>query len=442
VLAVTDSTLAAAGLTDHANDDVVELCRSLIRIDTSNPTSNERKAAEWVAEQLTDAGLTPSIYESEPGRASVVARWAGSDSSRDALLIHGHLDVVPANADDWQVDPFSGEIRDGCIWGRGAIDMKDMDAMTLAVLRDWVRQGKVPPRDVVFAFVADEEAGGTYGAHYLVDHHADLFEGCTEAVSEVGGYSMTIGGQRLYAIQTAEKGIAWLRLVANGRAGHGSMLNDDNAVTQLAEAVARVGRHSFPIELSATVEQFLREICNALDIPYSADDVEGILDKLGTLTKMIGATVRHTVNPTMLEAGYKQNVIPGVAYAYLDGRYLPGGEEQFLDGLARLVGPEIAIEVVQRQIAYETTFDGDLVAAMSAAILAEDPDGRCVPYCMSGGTDAKAFSELGIRCFGYSPLLLPADLDFMGLFHGIDERVPIDGLHFGIRALSRFLANS
>jgi len=432
--------VSESGLTEAAEAEVVEICRSLIRIDSSNPTSNERKVAEWVAEQLTDAGLSPQVHESEPGRASVVARWPGADSSREALLIHGHLDVVPANADDWQVDPFAAEVRDGCIWGRGAVDMKDMDAMTLAVLRDWVRQGKRPPRDIVLAFVADEEAGGVYGAHFLVDHHADLFEGCTEAVSEVGGYSMTIGGRRLYAIQTAEKGIAWLRLVAKGRAGHGSMLNDDNAVTAVAEAVARVGRHSFPIELGPTVTEFLKEICAALEIDFDENDVESALDKLGPLAKMIGATVRHTVNPTMLEAGYKQNVIPGVAYAYLDGRYLPGGEDQFMAEISRLAGPEVAVEIVQRQIAYETTFDGDLVAAMSAAVLAEDPDGRVVPYCMSGGTDAKSFSELGIRCFGFSPLKLPADLDFMGLFHGVDERVPIDGLQFGVRALSRFLA--
>jgi acetylornithine deacetylase/succinyl-diaminopimelate desuccinylase-like protein len=429
-----------AGVTERATEDVVELCRDLIRIDSSNPTSNEREIAEYVAGQLTDAGLTPEIYESEPGRASVVARWAGEDSSRDALLIHGHLDVVPANADDWQVDPFAAEVRDGCIWGRGAVDMKDMDAMVLAVLHDWAREGKRPPRDVVLAFVADEEAGGVYGAHHLVNNHADLFEGCTEAVSEVGGFSMTIGGKRLYAIQTAEKGIAWLRLVASGRAGHGSMLNDDNAVTALAEAVARVGRHSFPIELSDTVTAFLREVCEALDIPFSEDDVESVLAKLGSLAKMIGATVRHTANPTMLEAGYKQNVIPGVAHAYLDCRYLPGGRERFEAALAEVVGPDVAIEVVQHQIAYETTFDGDLVAAMDAAILAEDPDGKCVPYCMSGGTDAKSFSELGMRCFGFSPLRLPAELDFVGMFHGIDERVPIDGLQFGVRALSRFLA--
>ncbi|MBV9485968.1 MAG: M20/M25/M40 family metallo-hydrolase [Frankiaceae bacterium] len=432
--------MSDAGVTDRAGEEVVDLCRELIRFDSSNPTSNERAIAEYVGGQLTDAGLTPEIYESEPGRASVVARWAGEDSSRPGLVLHGHLDVVPANAADWQVDPFAAEVKDGCVWGRGAVDMKDMDAMMLTVLKDWVREGKRPPRDVVFAFVADEEAGGVYGAHHLVDNHTDLFDGCDAAVSEVGGFSMTIGGKRLYAIQTAEKGISWLRLVAKGTAGHGSMLNDDNAVTQLAEAVSRVGRHSFPIELSDTVATFLREVCDALGIAFNPDDVEGVLAKLGPLAKMIGATVRHTANPTMLDAGYKQNVIPGVAHAYLDCRYLPGGKERFEAALAEVVGPEVAIEVVQHQVAYETTFDGDLVAAMDAAILAEDPDGRCVPYCMSGGTDAKSFQELGMRCFGFSPLRLPPDLDFVGMFHGIDERVPISGLQFGVRALSRFLA--
>jgi acetylornithine deacetylase/succinyl-diaminopimelate desuccinylase-like protein len=437
---VTSAQADAAGLTETVGDDVVELCRDLLRIDTSNPTSNERQAAEHVAELLTDAGLEPVVYESEPGRASVVARWAGEDRNRDALLIQGHLDVVPADAADWQVDPFAGEIRDDCLWGRGAVDMKDMDAMTLAVLRDWVRQGKRPPRDVVLAFVADEEAGGVKGAHYLVDHHAELFDGCTESISEVGGFSLTLGGQRLYTIGTAEKGIAWLRLVAKGRAGHGSMLNDDNAVTALAEAVARVGRHKFPIQVSETVETFLRELCAALGIDYDPDDVEGVIAKLGPLAKMVGATVRHTANPTMLDAGYKQNVIPGKAVAYLDCRYLPGGEDEFREQLAEVVGPEVAIELVQRQIAYETTFDGTLVDVMTSAILAEDPDGRCVPYCLSGGTDAKSFSEMGMRCFGFSPLRLPDDLDFFGMFHGIDERVPLKSLRFGTRVLSRFLA--
>jgi acetylornithine deacetylase/succinyl-diaminopimelate desuccinylase-like protein len=431
-----------AGLTGRVDDEVVEICRDLIRIDSTNPTSNERAAAEWVAERLGDSGLAPQVLESEPGRASVVARWSGEDSSRPALLIHGHLDVVPADADDWQVDPFAGEIRDDCLWGRGAVDMKDMDAMTLTVVRDWIRQGKRPPRDVVLTFLADEEAGGLKGARWLVENHADLFADCTEAISEVGGFSVTVAGRRLYAIETAEKGIAWLTLVARGRAGHGSMLNDDNAVTTLAEATARLGRHRFPVELTPSAEAFLRELCDALDVAFDPDDVDGVLAKLGPIARMVGATLRHTANPTMLNAGYKHNVIPQRAVAYIDCRFLPGGEERFHDELARVVGPDVAIELLHTDIAYETTFDGDLVDAMKVALLAEDPEGRPVPYCLSGGTDAKHFARLGIRCFGFSPLRLPADLDFTGMFHGIDERVPLDGLRFGTRVLSRFLAMS
>ena len=432
----------SAGLTERVDDEVVELCRDLIRIDSSNPTSNERAAAEWTAERLTDFGLSPQLLESAPGRASVVARWPGADSSRPALLIHGHLDVVPADAADWQVDPFAGEIRDDCLWGRGAVDMKDMDAMTLAVVADWVRQGKQPPRDVVLAFVADEEAGGVFGAHWLVDNHPDIFEGCSEAISEVGGFSITVADRRLYAIETAEKGIAWLTLTARGRAGHGSMLNDDNAITALAEAVARVGRHRFPVELRPSVEQFLREVCDALGVAFDPDDIDSVLAKIGPIARMVGATLRHTANPTMLAAGYKHNVIPQKGTAYVDGRFLPGGEQQFLDQLAALVGPDIAIDVLHSDIGYETSFDGPLVEAMKSALLAEDPDARAVPYCLSGGTDAKSFSTLGMRCFGFSPLRLPAELDFTGMFHGVDERVPLEALRFGTRVLSRFLAAS
>ncbi|MFD5459076.1 M20/M25/M40 family metallo-hydrolase, partial [Streptomyces olivaceus] len=228
-------------------DEVVDLCRELIRIDTSNYGDHsgpgERKAAEYVAEKLAEVGLEPQIFESHPGRASTVARIEGEDRSRPALLIHGHTDVVPANADDWTHHPFSGEIADGCVWGRGAVDMKDMDAMTLAVVRDRLRSGRKPPRDIVLAFLADEEAGGTYGARYLVDHHRDLFDGVTEAISEVGGFSFTVSEQRrLYLIQTAEKGMHWMKLSVAGTAGHGSMIHRDNAITELSAAGARRGR--------------------------------------------------------------------------------------------------------------------------------------------------------------------------------------------------------
>src|SRR3954470_21676447 len=245
-----------------AEDEVVDLCRDLVRIDTSNfgdsSGPGERKAAEYVAEKLSDVGLEPTLRESEPGRASVVTRVTGADSSRPPLLIHGHLDVVPAQKADWQVDPFAGEIRDDMLWGRGAVDMKDMDAMTLAVIRDRVRSGRPPARDLVVAYVADEEAGGALGASWLVNNHPELFADCTEGISEVGGFSITITPDlRLYPIETAQKGMAWMRLIAHGTAGHGSMINGDNAVTRLAEAVARIGNHEFPMRLTDTVRAFL-----------------------------------------------------------------------------------------------------------------------------------------------------------------------------------------
>jgi acetylornithine deacetylase/succinyl-diaminopimelate desuccinylase-like protein len=379
------------------------------------------------------------VLESHPKRASVVARVEGLDRSRPPLLIHGHLDVVPADAADWRVHPFSGEISGDCVWGRGAVDMKDMDAMVLAVIRQRLREGRRPPRDVVLAFVADEEAGGTWGARWLVDSHSELFEGVTEAIGEVGGFSATIGGRRLYLIQAAEKGMAWLRLVARGTAGHGSMLQPDNAVTELAEAVARIGRHEWPIRLTPAAQAFLEEAATALGIDTSQSDYRDLIAKLGPISRMVGATLTNTANPTMLDAGYKVNVVPQVAAAQVDGRFLPGYEEEFLAELDGLLGPEVQREFVNHDIAVETTLDGELAAAMTAALLDQDPEGRVVPYCLSGGTDAKSFSRLGIRCFGFAPLRLPADLDFAGMFHGVDERVPVDALRFGVRVLDKFL---
>lgn len=431
---------AKAGLT--AEDEVAGLCSDLIRIDTTNPGDHsgpgERLAAEHVAALLDDVGIEPTLLESHPGRASVVARIAGENPDRPALLVHGHLDVVQADPADWSVPPFSGEIADGCIWGRGAVDMKDMDAMILAVLRQRMREGRRPPRDIVLTFLADEEAGGTWGARWLVDNHRDLFEGVTEAIGEVGGFSISLGGRRLYLVETAEKGMAWIRLTARGTAGHGSMLQPDNAVTELAETVTRLGRHEWPVRLTPSVEAFLREACAALDIEFVPNASRQVLDKLGSLARLTGATLTNTVNPTVLKAGYKVNVVPQVATADVDGRFLPGHEEEFFAELDSLLGPGVSREFIHHDVALETTFDGELCDAMVAALLAEDPDARVVPYCLSGGTDAKSFSRLGIRCFGFAPLQLPAELDFSGMFHGVDERVPVDALRFGVRVLDRF----
>jgi len=426
-----------------AQDEVVAICRDLIRIDTTNPGDHsgpgERQAAEHVAALLAEVGLEPRILESHPKRASVVARMKGLDDARPALLIHGHLDVVPADAADWQVDPFGAELRDDCVWGRGAVDMKDMDAMILAVVRQRMREQQLPPRDIVLAFTADEEAGGTWGARYLVDNHAGLFEGVTEAVSEVGGFSMTVAGQRLYLMQTAEKGIAWLRLTARGTAGHGSMIQSDNAVTELAETVARIGRHEWPVRLIPSVRTFLENLCQVLAIDFQQNDPTQALSKIGPISRLIGATLKNTANPSGLRGGYKVNVVPQAATADIDGRFLPGYEEEFLAELDKLLGPSVTREFIHQDIALETTPDGDLYDAMTGALLAEDPQARVVPYCLSGGTDAKSFSRLGMRCFGFTPLRLPADLDFSGMFHGIDERVPVDALRFGTRVLDRFI---
>lgn len=431
-----------------AVDEVVDICRDLLRIDTTNTgdlatSAGERVAAEYVAERLAEVGVDAELHESAPGRANLVARIPGSDPARPALLVHGHLDVVPAEASEWSVDPFSGELRDGFLWGRGAIDMKDFDAMVLAVVREWQRTGVRPPRDIVLAFTADEEAGGEYGAHFLVDNHRDLLDGCTEAIGEVGGFSYTVSKDlRLYLVETAEKGINWLRLHAKGRPGHGSMVHDDNAVTALAEAVARVGRHRFPVVVTPTVRAFLEEIGEVLGIEIDPDDPELAISKLGPIANLIGATIRNTANPTRLAAGYKDNVIPSRASATIDCRTLPGQAELFLEQLREVIGPDLEIEHVTRQPALETTFDGALVDAMADALRAEDPGARPVPYMLSGGTDAKAFNRLGIRCFGFAPLRLPADLNFSALFHGIDERVPVEGLQFGVRVLDRFLRNA
>lgn len=435
-------------------DEVVDLVSSLIRFDTSNTgdpetTKVEEDCARWVGEKLREVGYTTEYVEAgAPGRGNVFARLKGADPDRGALLIHGHLDVVPAEPADWSVHPFSGAVKDGYVWGRGAVDMKDMVGMMLAVARHLKRNNIVPPRDLVFAFVSDEEHGGTYGCQWLVDHRPDLFEGITEAIGEVGGFSLTVptrdgGERRLYLIETAEKGLAWMRLTARGRAGHGSMVHDENAVTEVAEAVARLGRHEFPLVLTEPVEQFLTVLAEetGYDLDPHSPDLEGSIAKLGGIARIVGATLRDTANPTMLKAGYKANVIPASAEAVIDCRVLPGRKEAFEREVDELLGPNVTRSWERDLPSVQTTFDGDLVDAMNDAILAVDPDARTVPYMMSGGTDAKAFVRLGIRCFGFAPLRLPPELDFAALFHGVDERVPVDALQFGAKVLQHFLTH-
>jgi acetylornithine deacetylase/succinyl-diaminopimelate desuccinylase-like protein len=431
-------------------DEVARICADLIRIDSTNfgdgSGPGERKAAEYVMGELTEVGLDPVLLESESGRANVMVRIEGADPSRPGLAVHGHLDVVPANAADWQVDPFSAEERDGCIWGRGAVDMKDMDAMIIAAVRDLARTGAKPARTTTFALFADEEAGGLMGSHWIVDKHPEWFEGVSEAISEVGGYSVTVPSAktgeptRAYLLQTAEKGIAWLRLHAHGRAGHGSVPNDANAVVRLAEAIARISAHAWPAEYIASVQELLDGLSALTGIPYAGEpDLERLLGTIGGAAGFVRGTLRDTANFTMLDAGYKHNVIPQSASASLDCRFLPGHEDDLMATVRELAGEFVEVEVMHRDIALDAPFSGDLVEAMKRSLLDEDPEATVLPYCLSGGTDNKALKLLGITGYGFAPLRLPADLDFAPMFHGIDERVPVSSLKFGARVLRSFL---
>ncbi|MGI5459373.1 M20/M25/M40 family metallo-hydrolase [Streptomyces sp. CA-249302] len=428
---------------EQALDEVVRFTSDLIRIDTTNRGGGdcrERPAAEYAAEQLAGAGLEPVLLERTEGRTNVVARIEGTDPSADALLVHGHLDVVPARAEDWTVHPFSGEIRDGVVWGRGAVDMKNMDAMILAVVRSWAREGVRPRRDVVVAFTADEEDSARDGSEFLAREHAGLFEGCTEGVSESGAFTFHDGaGRQLYPIAAGERGTGWLKLTARGRAGHGSKVNKENAVTRLSAAITRIGEYEWPPRLTPTVRAALTELALLYGVESDLDDVDGLLNKLGPAAKLVESTVRNSANPTMLEAGYKVNVIPGEAVAYVDGRHLFDAEDEFRATLDELTGPDVDWEYHHRSIALQAPLDSPTYAHMRAAVEEFAPEGHVVPYCMSGGTDAKEFSRLGITGYGFTPLKLPEGYDYQAMFHGVDERVPVEALHFGVRVLDRFL---
>ena len=427
---------------DHLPDaEVVDLCSELIRFDSSNfgdgSGPGERPIAEFVATKLSDVGIHVDLFESLPGRTSAIAHWG--EGVGDPLLIHGHLDVVPAMAADWTVDPFGGEIREGMVWGRGAVDMKDFNAMLLSVIRARARSGRIPQRPLVLCFTADEEAGGALGAGHLVAKAREHFEGVQEAIGEVGGFSTTVRGRRLYLIEAAEKGMAWIRLRAHGTAGHGSMNHPDNAVSRLSEAVARIGTHEWPIRLTPTMEILLASVAVLVGTEATPENAEELISEFGPAARMLGAVIRNTANPTMLQAGYKVNVVPGQAEGAIDGRTLPGFEDEFYETIATLVGPDIELDFTSRMPALETDFAGDVAQAITKSILKEDSAAAVLPYLMSGGTDAKHFSELGIRGFGFTPLRLPEDLDFTSLFHGVDERVPVDSLKFGARVLDGFL---
>ena len=429
-------------------EEVVELASDLIRIDTSNRGGGdcaERPAAEYVAERLGEAGLEPLLLESEPGRANVVVRLPGADPGRPALLVHGHLDVVPAEPADWSVHPFSGEVRDGWLWGRGAVDMKGMVAMMVALARAYVREDRRPARDVVLAFTADEEDSAEAGSDWLVQHRPELFEGCTEGISESGAYTFHAGGGvRIYPVGAGEKGTAWLDLTATGRAGHGSRVNRDNAVGALA---AR-GRPDLRAPVAGAAHAHGpgrpdRHRCRRRrgDRPGRAR----LRRRSRSRTARSGRRAGRRHGAQQRQPDHARRRLQGERHPRV--RRGPGRRA----GAARRRGrvrvdagpahrrPRDVGATCHREVPLEASPDGPTFDAMRAALLAEDPGAHVVPVCLAGGTDAKQFSRLGITGYGFAPLRLPEGFDYSAAFHGVDERVPVDGLEFGVRVLDRFL---
>jgi acetylornithine deacetylase/succinyl-diaminopimelate desuccinylase-like protein len=447
---------------ERAHDQLVATLRDLIRIPSVNPPDPpgpELRVAEYIASALADAGVDHQVLEPFPGRGSITARLRGDGSGGEPLLLMSHLDVVPAPADGWTHDPFGADVADGYVWGRGAIDMKGTIAMDLAVIgllaaeaRSAGRDPHSDPvpgltRDVLFAATADEEAGGREGMGWLVDHHPDRVQ-AAGALNECGGISVTVAGRRLYPIQVAEKGYAVYRLTVHGAWGHASMPRPDNALVRAADAVTRLAEPG-PRRLTPVMERFLDAAAAALPGRQAAvlrsisegeadDAIDMVCEPM--YARALRALLRDTMSPTIIRAGVKYNVIPGLAELHVDCRVLPGTTEGDVrrDIVARL-GPELAdaceIELVIFGAPAESPADGELYQLLTQTIRDHDSGGVALPVMAPFATDAKHTARLGIPTYGFSPLRLAADEPFLERFHGVDERVGLDALRWGVPVL-------
>ncbi|WP_144721173.1 M20/M25/M40 family metallo-hydrolase [Agrococcus jejuensis] len=434
---------APAQPADSELSDVARILRDLIRIDTSNHggalTRPEEPAADYVQAILDELGIPSTRYEREPGRTNLVARWAGVDPTLPALMLHAHLDVVPADPTTWTHPPFAGVIDDGMLWGRGAIDMKDFAAMMLAAVRRLVAEGFQPQRDVVLTFFADEEGGTELGSEWMAVAHPEAFAGVDTAISEGGGYSITVDGQRAYLMNTGEKGAYWLELTARGISGHGSLPAIDNPTLRIAEAVRAIGAIEWPLVMTDTTATLLERLREIAGLPASATP-EQLALVAGPSATRIRAGLRDVSNVTRIAAGYKENVVPETATAIVDLRFIPGREDAALAHVREVVGPEIEVRVLMQLDAFETPFEGRVAEQVQAIIADVDPGAVVLPHLIPGGTDAKPLRRIGIRGYGFIPLRLPADFAFPRMFHGVDERVPLDALDFGEDVVRRLLA--
>jgi acetylornithine deacetylase/succinyl-diaminopimelate desuccinylase-like protein len=426
--------------------EALELFRGLLRFDTTNPPGNELPAAEYLAASLRADGYDPQILESAPGRANLVVRAKGN-GARPPLLLNAHLDTVLAEPDQWTHPPFAAEIHDGILWGRGTVDMKNMAAMSAMVLKLLARTGLPLERDVIFAAVADEENGCKFGSEWLVAEHPELVR-AEYALGEVGGFSLSIGKVTYVPIMIAHKGVVWGTLKAHGEPGHGSMPRPDSALVKLAGAVERLGTTKLPQHECAPVREMVEALAAAQAFPTSTV-LKGILNPAlsGQVMKLLpnastrrafGALLSNTATPTVFRSGEKTNVIAGEATCEFDGRTLPGqSAEAFVEEVRRVVGPGIEVEPFDVAPAVEVPSDTPMFEALCAAVRRADPTFTPVPNVMPGYTDARAWMKLGTKHYGFAPVRLDAQhgLAFADLYHGHNERIPVEGFHWGLRVL-------
>lgn len=431
-----------AALTDHSFD----LCQRLLRLDTTNPPGAELVAAELLARELAEAGLEPVVLESAPGRGNVVARLRGT-GAKPPLLLTAHLDVVEADPAAWTHPPFSGEVHDGCLWGRGAIDMKNMAAMSVAILTRLARSGRPLARDVIFAGVADEEAGCRYGSLWLVDNHPELVR-AEYALGEGGGFNVSVANKTYFTVQVAEKGVCWVKARVVGEPGHGSMPRTDSAVVRLADAIARLGRKAYFPHDTPVMRDFVAALAKGQPAPLRPLMRQlltpGIAPRLlrrlknQAIARPLLAMLGNTASPTVLRAGQKTNVIPGTAEAEIDGRFLPGQTEaSFLAELRSVLGDDVELEVMWSLPPVVTApRESELFTIIHDVMGEAEPGVPVVPYLLPGFTDAKAFTQLGARWYGFAPVKLPPGMRFADMFHGHDERIPVEGLRWGTEVLA------
>lgn len=423
-----------------------DLLQQLIRFDTTNPPGDEAKLIGWAAEVIRGYGIEPVIVGKSPSRTNLVARLKGRGEA-PPLMLYGHVDVVPTAGQQWTHPPFSGDVIDGFIWGRGALDMKGGDAMLMSAFLRAAAEGADLPFDLIFALTSDEEDGSEYGARYLVQHHPDLFAGVRYGLSEFGGFPLNIAGQRFYPIMVAERYICTLKVTVRGAGGHGAQRATGTAMGRLGRVLTALEGVRFPVHITPVVAALVNAVADKLD-PATADSVRGLLnpaktdatlDQLGGAVRLFDPLLHNTANPTLVSGGTRVNVVPSELYLTLDGRVIPGvSPAEFISEIRAVIGDDVEITQISGEpAAAQMQPDMTHFEHLAGVLKTLDPSGTPVPYMVSGATDARVFADLGIQTYGFIPMALPEGFNFASLIHAADERIPVEAVAFGAEAIYR-----